>query len=210
MFQSIRYLLGRCKYYLFINVLNKFGAGYRISKSLWEIQYGSGKWDFWGQELARFIIINDFYEKYKKGGSIFDIGCGQGYLIKYLLEKSPDFQIKYTGIDISEKAIEQCNQLVPNQDFRAIDYDEQGLEGRYDVVIYNEVLEHFRWPIQTIKKSIKENLTPNGIVITSTYRNGKGNDKIRELIRKEFEMIEMKEAIKDETIWDVYVFKPKK
>lgn len=53
------------------------------------------------------------------GSGICDLGCGFGDLYPYLLGKFQD--IKYTGIDLSEKLTEEAKRRYPDAVFRAED-----------------------------------------------------------------------------------------
>jgi SAM-dependent methyltransferase len=52
--------------------------------------------------------------------SLLDLGCGCGHLYEHLLSQ-PDRQIQYTGIDLSERFISQCQSKHPHADFRQLD-----------------------------------------------------------------------------------------
>ena len=52
--------------------------------------------------------------------SILDLGCGCGHMYEYL--HSEQFGgIRYTGIDLSERFIDQCHTKYPAADFRHVD-----------------------------------------------------------------------------------------
>lgn len=74
-------------------------------------------------------------------GSILDIGCGRGLLLKKLHERAPDLAL--TGIDISEKLCEISKKNVPTAtiirgDAEALPFPDES----FDFIFMTEVLEH--------------------------------------------------------------------
>lgn len=62
------------------------GYGNRVSKQVWEEQFGSADWDYLSgkDEEAHYVKIVDFYKTHNHQGKILDIGCGKGVLYSYL------------------------------------------------------------------------------------------------------------------------------
>jgi len=56
--------------------------------------------------------VKFLFDYAKKGDRVLDVGCGNGRFCKYL-EKG-----KYTGVDFSEKMIEEAKKRFPKKDFR--------------------------------------------------------------------------------------------
>jgi len=99
---------------------------------------------------------------------ILDIGCGVGsvsFLLAYLNNK-------VTGIDISSKAIESCKAnslllgLSQNINFLKIDFPKESVNGRFDLIICSEVLEHIEDEGTAIRK-IHSMLKNKGLVFIS-------------------------------------------
>jgi len=52
--------------------------------------------------------------------SVLDLGCGCGHLYEYITARATP-SIRYTGIDLSERFIQQCHIKHPEADFRHLD-----------------------------------------------------------------------------------------
>src|SRR6185295_7138663 len=77
------------------------------AKEVWEAQYGSGGWEFMRglDELARYSVIAGFLHHLKPGGSVLDVGSGEGLLADHL---RPFGCSRYLGVDLSEAAVRQA------------------------------------------------------------------------------------------------------
>ncbi len=84
--------------------------------------------------------------------SAFEIGCGEGYVANHIYHMG----IPITGADLSSRIIEIANKKYPDIRFSVLSiYDLKVLQGRYDLVIANEVFEHLSNPdsaIEEVKK----------------------------------------------------------
>lgn len=115
------------------------------------------------------ILVDVFNKKINKPNlKILDIGCGAGTISFYLANKGHDV----LGIDISQKAINECLQSkkelgLNNLDFEQFDFPNNYPKQNFDFVIFTEVIEHLEddsRALQVINKLLK----PNGIMILST------------------------------------------
>ncbi len=71
--------------------------------------------------------------------TVLDLGCGDGLLLS---ELSRHVNAAFIGADISAAAIEQARRNVPNAQFVVLDAGRSLPDGRFDVTVMSEVLEH--------------------------------------------------------------------
>lgn len=111
---------------------------------------------------------------------ILDLGCGTGYLEKFL----PNCK-KYVGVDISKRAIKIAKKNKKNIDSvficnRIEDYIPKCC---FDVIIFNESLYYIKEQYETVNKFFKY-LNPSGKIIISIYfpkQNHRSYDVFRNL-----------------------------
>jgi ubiquinone/menaquinone biosynthesis C-methylase UbiE len=82
---------------------------------------------------------------------ILDAGCGEGFVVSYLLQRNDGLTI--SGIDCSLEAIEMARQMVPGVlfdvgDLREMPYDDDS----FDLVMCLEVLEHLPDPHKGLRE----------------------------------------------------------
>lgn len=110
-------------------------------------------------------VINKYLERRQK---ILDMGCGAGTLDFYLATKGNEV----TGIDISEKAIESCrktavNLNINNTKFMRLNFPKETINGKFDFIIFSEVIEHLEDDKQALR-GIYKLLNPGGTLLLTT------------------------------------------
>jgi ubiquinone biosynthesis O-methyltransferase len=161
------------------------------------------------------IIVNVIDKYLESSKNVLDIGCGSGTLTFYIANKGKNV----LGIDISSKAIKACRQsaamlnLENKTRFEVMSFPNQIPKGKFDLVIFMEVIEHLDNDDLSLNK-IYSLLKKDGILIISTpsknapmYRMGyaKEFDKrvghlrrytkdelVKKCIRAKFSIIETK------------------
>ena len=82
---------------------------------------------------------------------ILDAGCGEGFVVSYLLQGNDRLAI--TGIDCSPQAIEMARQMVPGVLFDVGDLREMPYsDDSFDLVMCLEVLEHLPDPHRGLRE----------------------------------------------------------
>lgn len=104
----------------------------------------------------------------KTFNSILEIGCGTGILTKKCVENLKF--TNYTANDIVEECQNYTHKINPNINFLKGDITTIDLPQKYDLIISNAVFQWFDSPNETITK-LKQNLSPNGILLFSTFGN---------------------------------------
>jgi cyclopropane fatty-acyl-phospholipid synthase-like methyltransferase len=74
--------------------------------------FGLGYVQTYPDDLSKFgPLVDEFLVKVPAGGSILDVGCGNGAYVEYFLRRGFDA----IGIDISETMLAQARRIVPSK-----------------------------------------------------------------------------------------------
>jgi 2-polyprenyl-3-methyl-5-hydroxy-6-metoxy-1,4-benzoquinol methylase len=102
---------------------------------------------------------------HKKTGKLLEIGCGEGKLLK---ELARSFNVE--GIDISQYAAQQAENLIGKKIFQK-DIEKYSFpEKYYDVIVAFNLLEHTKNPYSVINK-IHSSLKKEGVLFGSVPNN---------------------------------------
>ncbi|HIJ59702.1 MAG TPA: class I SAM-dependent methyltransferase [Nitrospirae bacterium] len=110
------------------------------------------RWTHKGQQEHYRNILE--VDKFIRGSSILDFGCGKGDLYGYIKERGID--VKYTGIDINESLINLATTNHPEARFLCLDILQDKLDELFDHIIICGV---FNLKFQDIENTVKEILT---------------------------------------------------
>lgn len=102
--------------------------------------------------------LESFYEKLlevvRQSGceTLLDAGCGEGFVVDFLLSRMPE--LKITGVDVSEKAIEYAKEhFGETARFRTGSvYKLPFSDKSFDAVLCSEVLEHLDDPNRAVSE----------------------------------------------------------
>ena len=87
-------------------------------------------------------------------GSVFEAGCGNGYITEFIKNGYPDALI--TAIDIEEEKIEEAKKRKNVADFSVGSiYGTGQADGSFDLVVSTEVLEHLEDPGEALRELIR-------------------------------------------------------
>lgn len=137
---------------------------YQDNRGSYEMVYSQQDLKYFNNKIEeKFWIIN----KISSGNSdrsLLDIGCGEGFTLKFFKEKGWDI----TGIDYSEFGCKKCNpDCVPSLLIGDIYEKMTPLVSQnvtYDVVWLDNVLEHVLSPLNLLKEC-KKLLNDNGVLV---------------------------------------------
>ncbi|MBK6914257.1 MAG: class I SAM-dependent methyltransferase [Ignavibacteriales bacterium] len=84
------------------------------SRQTWEQEFKDNKWDYLSDinQLSRYSIIIGYFNFWFEGGSILDLGCGQGLLLNRL--NGINYEL-YVGVDLSEEAMKIAANIATNK-----------------------------------------------------------------------------------------------
>lgn len=145
----------------------------------WDRAFAGGKWDFLTQDRSgqcQIAIVGsllwDLLEKKKKAEKlrVLDVGCGNGAVARWAWQFRD--RCEYTGIDVSQVALEKLRLLHPEAVLHCADmHTPPTFVDSFDVVVLAEVLcygDYLR--IVDIYASM---LDAHGMFIISMYRTWK-------------------------------------
>lgn len=121
----------------------------------------------WNFENALSILCSVFpnFMSVIVGKEILDYGCGTGYQALALAKNGAKYVL---GIDINQNALERarykCRELGLQQQVAFADKLDDRFKGKFDIVISQNSMEHFRDPIK-ILDNMKMALNNNGTIM---------------------------------------------
>src|SRR5438876_12409511 len=104
-------------------------------KNLWEQEYRRGKWHFLhgDVEFVRYKVLANYIHRYQRQISLFDIGCGEGVILKHL---DLDLVEQYTGLDIAAAALEKISPKREQDKYICSPLEEYIPDGKWDVILF--------------------------------------------------------------------------
>jgi SAM-dependent methyltransferase len=102
--------------------------------------------DKWG-DMQKYGPIHRHHRRIAKKllagldfNNVLDVGCGEGSNLYFF--KSLNINLKLSGVDISDQAIEQAKALIPEAELSELDIQKEKLDTKFDLVFCSDVLEH--------------------------------------------------------------------
>jgi SAM-dependent methyltransferase len=140
-------------------------------RRLWNQEFANGRWDF--IENTSGDLIYGYIEKYSRNGSILDLGCGSGNTgCELNMEKYGE----YTGVDISDVAIEKANQRsAANHRGKKNHYQQSYISTytpsqKYNVILFRESIYYIPRPkIKPVLDHYSRFLKPDGVFILRSH-----------------------------------------
>jgi SAM-dependent methyltransferase len=104
--------------------------------------------------------------------SVLDVGCGTG---DYAQLFDPA-RVRYLGVDISEKMVEECRRLFPSHRFAVADGDSiDAPDDSFDLVLSIGVLEYLPDPVSHLRELAR--VTRRGGSIVAAVQNGSNRSR---------------------------------
>ena len=132
--------------------------------------------EFWKGTLLRqqncnrnlYVYEISDLKNIKDNCSVLEIGCGDGYYLKYINDHFNN--VKTFGVDISNEAIKYA-KLHYNLNCSVINPFEDFTEEKFDIVVMHQVIEHFEDPERIIDYSMKFLKNDGQLTISSVTDN---------------------------------------
>jgi 2-polyprenyl-3-methyl-5-hydroxy-6-metoxy-1,4-benzoquinol methylase len=171
----------------------KWGSS-RLKRDMWDKEYESGRWKHC--EVTPRAYVYTFVEKYCRGGSILDLGCGSGNTGNEIDVAKFD---EYTGIDISTVAVqkalarsEECGRAAKNRYFQG-DVESYDPRRKFDVILFRESIYYISYArIRPTLDRYHGNLSDNdGVFIVNLSRSTTNKcEKILSLLEASYSILE--------------------
>ncbi len=115
-------------------------------------------------EIARYSLVAGYFQHFKGGGSLLDVGCGVGTLAKRL---GPHAYSRYVGFDLPGEPIRVASRNADKKTvLRCEDANTYTPPETYDAIVFNESLYYLRNPLKVVQR-YQRCLERDGIVIVS-------------------------------------------
>ena len=119
-----------------------------------------------------FFTCNVFHEAWTIAGAfdwekkrVMDVGCGEGMLPAMIAHAGADYVV---GVDYSEEAIKNATKKFDCDNLQFIADDYRVVEGMFDVITMQGVMEHLDNPWEELKNMLDNHLSEGGCLITSS------------------------------------------
>lgn len=99
--------------------------------------------------------------------TILDVGCGEGSMLKALMDVHPG--AAGTGLEVSPQAVALAERVVPTGDFKTCDVSTNTLDQTFDLVVSADVVEHIEDDATAIQ-NMAAMTAPGGRLIISTLQ----------------------------------------
>src|SRR5436190_1833498 len=162
-----------------------------IKRYLWNNEFASGRWD--GCQAETADCAYPIVEKYARGGSILDLGCGEGRAAN---ELDATKYRRYVGVDVSDVALEAARTRARDsgrsEQHHFVQSDIVGYvpDGSYDVILFMESIYYVPWArIPAMLARYSRFLAPNGVFIVRLFSGSNKYSPIADLIQRRFHVL---------------------
>ena len=181
----------------------------RDSRERWNYQYAKGQWDGLkdGYERERQEMVKAFFIKYANGGSLLEIGAGDGILPELVFQKQ--HYSTYLGVDVADEVMAKANHRLGDDRHRFLfgDMNNWQIKEKFDVILLNECINYAKNFDKTWTETLKS-LNSGGVFIVSMHEH-KRSPQIWAAFDCHFTILEEKLVQNEFSKWMVKVGKPK-
>jgi len=173
-----------------------------MKKVLWDREFTGDHWDF--IDITVGDCVYPYLERYVKGGSILDLGCGPGNTATELADTA--YRL-YVGVDISEAALDkamrrsQKDGRTAKNRFAQADFVDYVPTGKFNVILFRESLYHV--PLGKVKSTLDryaEYLTDDGVFVVRLKTLGSHDNRTKsrpkamlDIVAREYDVLEQGE-----------------
>jgi ubiquinone/menaquinone biosynthesis C-methylase UbiE len=130
-------------------------------------------------------MLRRFSLEVGKGRPVWDLGCGPGQTAKYL----KDLGVEISGMDLSEKMLEQAGTRCPGIPFRKgnlldLEFENDSVAG---VVSFYAIVHFTKEQVETAFREVLRVLRPGGLFLLA-YHVGEGTIHVEEFLGKKTDL----------------------
>jgi len=172
-------------------MLQQYGTS-DLKKRLWNREFARGRWDC--PERRPGDCVYPYVEKYARGGSILDLGCGSGNTGS---ELDATTYRHYTGVDISTVAIENARRRTEGKSapdrsrYVQSDIFSYVPTQPYDVILFQDSIYYVPWrKITAMLDRYSKYLNEGGVFIVRMWDESDKYRSVLDIIESAFEVVE--------------------
>jgi SAM-dependent methyltransferase len=172
-------------------LLQRYGTA-GIKRAMWNHEFARGRWTC--LESTPADCVYPYLERYASAGDILDLGCGPGNTGN---EMDVDAYRSYTGVDISDVAIEKARSRTAEQgrtrknEYLQADIFTYTPPRPYDVVLFGDSLYYIPYQrIAGLLSRYADFLTARGVFIVRLFDVRGKHKAILETIEANFDVLE--------------------
>ncbi len=195
---------------MFRGLVQAYGPEF-AKRYLWNREFSAGRWDFLDTKVDNTTQLK--IERYANKGHILDLGCGAGTTG---LELGSDKYTSYTGVDISEVAVEKAKiraqQLGRDatNEYQAADILAYVPNRHFDLILFGDSIYYIpHAQIRSLLRRYSSYLANAGAFLVRIHDVSGKHCRILEIIENEYDVIEKELRASDEAVTCVTAFRPK-
>jgi SAM-dependent methyltransferase len=152
----------------------------------WNREYANGQWAWLRNldELAHHAVLAGYVARLKPGGSVLDVGCGEGVFHDQLR----DCYSRYLGIDFAEPVQQAKTREDECTRFEAADMNDFTTSERFDAIVFNESI-YYHHDVGAGMRHYETFLAPDGIFLVSMHGKER-NDAFWEVLATRYTAID--------------------
>ena len=148
----------------------------------WDREYRAQDWQYLDSlfELPRYSLISGYAQHFRPGGTLLDLGCGEGILARHMQQVGGG---PYLGVDISAVAIDRARARGSHGcSFVCADIAAFVPDRRYDIIVFNEVL-YYLSDAPAVMRRYEDFMAPGGVLIVCMFADARTLENWRTLER---------------------------
>jgi SAM-dependent methyltransferase len=152
----------------------------------WNTEYASGSWQRLRNldELAHHAVLAGYFARLKPGGTLLDVGCGEGVF----QEQLRGCYSRYVGTDFAEPVRQASVRCDPCTRFVEADMNDFTTSERFDAIVFNESIYYHHDPVAGLRR-YEQFLAPDGVFLLSMHCKER-NDALWSRLEERYQVLD--------------------